>query len=89
MEEKVCDLGVEGEKRKEEIGQSVEEELVLSRERGRRLWERKHMEMTPPQDGVLGPALTPGASEDSNSLGKKQAKVCSPKQLCMTYQETC
>lgn len=64
MEEKVCDLGVEGEKRKEEIGQRVEEELVLKRERGRRLWERKQMEMTPLLHGVLGPPLTPGASED-------------------------
>lgn len=64
MEEKVCDLGVDGEKRKEEIGQRIEEELVLKRARGRRLWERKHMEMTPLQDGVLGPPLTPGASED-------------------------
>ena len=44
MEENYCDLGVEGEGRKGRgKSQRVQGEQVLKRERGRRLWERKHL----------------------------------------------
>lgn len=55
MEEKGCGLGAEGE---EGTGRSRPVRKggagVRERERGRRQGERKHLEMTPLQDGARG-----------------------------------